>query len=59
MRQIKETCCTVAFNPIKLEEEAATVKQRFKLPDGNTIDLGPEVRDGLSSSLPTIGTHLG
>lgn len=42
VRQIKETCCSVAFNPSKMEEEAS-VKHSFRLPDGQVIDLGVEV----------------
>lgn len=47
VRTIKEKCCYVALNPLKEEKEAASRgdnarKEEFKLPDGNTIRLGPE-----------------
>ncbi|EIM19374.1 actin-related protein [Wallemia mellicola CBS 633.66] len=47
VRTIKEKCCYVALNPLKEEKEAASRgdnarKEEFKLPDGNTIKLGPE-----------------
>ena len=44
VRQIKETCCSVAFNPTKSEEQfqQSGLKQQFKLPDGSSIELGPE-----------------
>jgi centractin len=45
VRQIKETCCTVAFNPQKAEEQFQQQQQQqsssqsYKLPDGSSIEL--------------------
>jgi centractin len=42
VRQIKETCCTVAFNPQKAEEQfqqQQSSSQSYKLPDGSSIEL--------------------
>lgn len=45
VRQIKEQCCVVAFNPA---EQEATARQRsliaaqYTLPDGSSIEIGPE-----------------
>lgn len=48
VRTIKETACYVAFDPAKEEEllepdkSSKPVQLSYKLPDGNTIELGPE-----------------
>jgi len=49
VRTIKETACYVAFDPAKEEEllepgdkTHKPVQLSYKLPDGNTIELGPE-----------------
>jgi centractin len=49
VRSIKESACYVAFNPSKEEEMLDTsdksskpLVQKFKLPDGNVIELGSE-----------------
>jgi len=48
VRTIKETACYVAFDPAKEEEllepdkSSKPVQMAYKLPDGTTIDLGPE-----------------
>jgi centractin len=48
VRTIKESTCYVAFDPSKEEEVLETEKSskpaahKFKLPDGNTIDVGAE-----------------
>ncbi|UZJ53550.1 hypothetical protein CBS101457_002870 [Exobasidium rhododendri] len=41
VRMIKEKCCYIAMNPAK-EEKEMKESEEFKLPDGNTIKLGPE-----------------
>lgn len=41
VRQIKEDSCFVAFNPTK-EESHQMQKTEYELPDGSTIELGPE-----------------
>mmetsp|Transcript_465 Transcript_465/g.475 ORF Transcript_465/g.475 Transcript_465/m.475 type:complete len:384 (+) Transcript_465:89-1240(+) len=42
VRQIKETCCFVAFNPAKEETHQAQQKTQYQLPDGSFVELGPE-----------------
>jgi len=48
VRSIKETACYVAFDPSKEEELLESEKSvkppthKYKLPDGNTIEIGPE-----------------
>jgi len=48
VRSIKETCCYVAFDPNKEEELLESEKtnkpqtHKFKLPDDNIIEVGPE-----------------
>jgi len=48
VRQIKENVCYVAYDPVKEEElvesEKTTkpVQVTYKLPDGSTIEIGPE-----------------
>eukprot|EP01118_Nematostelium_gracile_P017648 TRINITY_DN7612_c0_g1_i1.p1 TRINITY_DN7612_c0_g1~~TRINITY_DN7612_c0_g1_i1.p1 ORF type:complete len:382 (+),score=106.49 TRINITY_DN7612_c0_g1_i1:76-1221(+) len=48
VRSIKETACYVAFDPSKeeelLESEKSTkpATHKYKLPDGNIIEIGPE-----------------
>ncbi|GBG24515.1 Actin-like protein [Hondaea fermentalgiana] len=45
VKAIKEQACYVAFNPTKeerLEQEKHSSKYTFKLPDGTTVDVGPE-----------------
>jgi centractin len=41
VRQIKENCCIVAFNPADQEKESQK-KYPYQLPDGSIIDMGPE-----------------
>ena len=43
VRQIKEKCCYVAFNPA--DEELSTPKETYALPDGSVIEViyGQEV----------------
>lgn len=41
VRQIKETCCVVAFNPTEQESQVQT-KYPYSLPDGTTLDVGAE-----------------
>lgn len=43
VRQIKEQCCHVTFNPHKTEDNSSVVKQSYKLPDGSSIELGNEL----------------
>lgn len=43
VRAIKESACCVAFQPTKQDDEPSAAKQRFRLPDGSQIELGPEV----------------
>ena len=40
VRQIKEKCCYVAFNPA--DEELSPQSTPYALPDGSTVDVGPE-----------------
>jgi len=48
VRSIKETACYVAFDPSKEEEllesaaSAVPATHKYKLPDGNVIEIGPE-----------------
>jgi len=48
VRSIKETACYVAFDPSKEEElldsdkSAKPATHKYKLPDGNQIEIGPE-----------------
>jgi len=42
VRTIKEKCCYVALNPAKEEKDSAGRSEEFRLPDGNTVQLGPE-----------------
>jgi len=43
VRTIKESSCYIAFDPTKEEEVLETEKNhKFKLPDGNIIDIGSE-----------------
>jgi len=41
VQQIKEQCCYVAYDPAKEEEEHPLPKS-FRLPDGSSIQIGPE-----------------
>ena len=41
VRQIKEQCCVVAFNPSEQEKQPQP-KLPYTLPDGSLIELGPE-----------------
>jgi centractin len=41
VRQIKENCCVVAFNPTEQEKQVSATYP-YKLPDGSIVDLGPE-----------------
>jgi hypothetical protein len=42
VRQIKETCCHVAYNPQKEEEAKSSPAQRsYELPDGSRIEVCP------------------
>lgn len=41
VRQMKEDLCYVAFNPAK-EEEDRRPEVAYKLPDGTTVQVGPE-----------------
>lgn len=41
VRQIKENCCVVAFNPVDQENQPAA-KYSYQLPDGNYVDIGRE-----------------
>jgi centractin len=41
VRQIKENCCVVAFNPAE-QENQAQAKVPYMLPDGSVLELGPE-----------------
>jgi hypothetical protein len=42
VRQIKETCCYVAYNPQR-EEEAKSIPapRSYELPDGSRIEASP------------------
>ncbi|KAI0932217.1 Actin-2, variant 2 [Taiwanofungus camphoratus] len=42
VRTIKEKCCYVALNPAKEEKDSSGRGEEFRLPDGNTVQLGPE-----------------
>jgi len=42
VRTIKEKNCYIALNPQKEEKDAHGRTETFRLPDGNTITLGPE-----------------
>ncbi|TFY78929.1 hypothetical protein EWM64_g5083 [Hericium alpestre] len=42
VRTIKEKCCYVALNPAKEEKDSMGRVEEFRLPDGNTVQLGPE-----------------
>lgn len=39
VRQIKENCCVVAFNPSEQEKQNQT-SNAYKLPDGSSVDVG-------------------
>lgn len=41
VRQIKETCCVVAFNPTEQESQVQS-KYPYTLPDGTVLDIGSE-----------------
>jgi len=41
VRNIKELCCYTAFDPDK-EEDRIESHHKYKLPDGNFIEIGPE-----------------
>ncbi len=41
VRQIKEQCCVVAFNPTEQENQPVT-KFSYQLPDGSYVDVGRE-----------------
>jgi centractin len=41
VQQIKEECCYVAFDPAK-EEDDPPVPKTYRLPDGSSIQIGPE-----------------
>jgi centractin len=41
VRQIKETCCVVAFNPTE-QESQVQAKYPYTLPDGTVLDVGSE-----------------
>ncbi|KAJ1432237.1 actin-related protein 87C [Ochromonadaceae sp. CCMP2298] len=40
VRQIKEKCCVVAFNPVEQEKQATFFP--YQLPDGTVLNMGPE-----------------
>ena len=42
VRQIKENCCVVAFNPVEQESSNLHTKYPYQLPDGSVVELGPE-----------------
>jgi centractin len=46
VRSIKETACYIAFDPNKeeelLESNNKPATHKYKLPDGNIIEIGPE-----------------
>lgn len=46
VRQIKEQCCVVAFNPAEQEKQQANSqlasKYQYILPDGTPLEVGPE-----------------
>ena len=37
---IKEKCCYIALNPAKEEKDSQGRSEEFRLPDGNTIQVG-------------------
>jgi len=41
VQQIKEDCCHVAYDPVK-EEDDPPVPKSYRLPDGSSIQIGPE-----------------
>lgn len=41
VRQIKEKCCVVSFNPVEQEKQVQT-SHPYQLPDGSFVDMGPE-----------------
>lgn len=41
VRQIKETCCVIAFNPQEKESQS-TPTHPYSLPDGTVLDVGSE-----------------
>lgn len=41
VRQIKENCCVVSFNPVDQENQPAA-KYSYQLPDGSYVDIGRE-----------------
>lgn len=41
VRQIKENCCVVAFNPVE-QEKQLQAPFPYQLPDGSVVDMGPE-----------------
>ena len=41
VRQIKENCCVVAFNPTEQENQTLS-KCPYQLPDGSVLEMGPE-----------------
>ena len=41
VRQIKESCCVVAFNPTEQESQVQT-KYPYSLPDGTVLEVGSE-----------------
>lgn len=41
VRQIKENCCIVAFNPTEQESQTQS-KCPYQLPDGSILEMGPE-----------------
>jgi len=46
VRQIKEQCCVVAFNPAEQEKQQTNTqlaaKHQYSLPDGTSLEIGPE-----------------
>jgi centractin len=56
VRQIKETCCYVAYNPQKEEEVKSNPAPRsYELPDGSRIDVSASLSlppSPLSLTLP-------
>jgi centractin len=39
VRQMKEQCCYVAFNPQKEEENKNLQKRQYQLPDGSMVEV--------------------
>ncbi len=39
VRQIKEQCCYVAYNPQKEEENKSLQKRQYQLPDGSVVEV--------------------